>query len=56
MEDTSRLNCATIQGGEEQKACVTNMTSVHMSEARCNSDEVGRWRYTNYNYSGRRTR
>jgi hypothetical protein len=56
MEDMSRLNCATIQGGEGQKACLTTMTSMHMSEARYSSDEVGRSPYTNYNYGGRRTR
>jgi hypothetical protein len=47
MEDRGRLNCATIQGGEEQKACSTSMTSMHMSEARYGSDEVGRSRYPN---------
>ena len=42
MEDMSRLNCATVQGGEEQKASLTNMTSMHIDEARYSSDEVGR--------------
>ena len=57
MEDRSGLNCATIQGGEEQKACPTRMTSMHMSEARDGSDGIGRSRYPNHNYySGRRMR